>query len=1033
MKGWFWIIALCLSTSALAQVTSPTHVAQTFIVDNPGDAPADSVPVFFPRTLRAAIQCANFTPALDEIRFVAVGLIRPASALPNISQPILLDGRLGTAKIILDGSLIPPPPPGSAYLGLAVVGGASTVTDIEIKNFPSGGILLRGNNNVIRRCDIHNNGRLGLNLNAASSNRIVQNTIYGNAGQGMSLLVGSNGNRIDSNLIGTPDGFTRSPNNGTGVLIETRNNILLDNVISGNDGDGIELFASGSDTSKFNVIAYNYIGTERGGNAPLANNGTGIRALVSVADTICANQISGNTEDGIALSRPVRDMYIFDNLIGTHRRGDVAIPNSSGINSSGLNIVITNNTISGNLFEGIALQNYGRAFIKGNKIGTDSSGTDGLPNGTVGIAIRSSTNHVIGGLLPGERNIISGNGTSGIEINGLAASGNIVEGNYIGTDRTGMVAVSNGANGVIITQGSFNDTIRSNLISGNVGHGILVTPRFRQVPHDNLIVKNDIGTRVGGLTGLGNVGCGIAIINARNTMVGNGAVGDGNVISGNFLDGVLITGDTATANIVSGNLIGLAADGQGTIPNRGAGVTILNAANNEIGDNLAQAANYIAGNIGPGVWLFGEGTTSNIITNNLIGIGVGGFVRPNSSGIVIDGAQGNFIGSGPIGAPQNTIAHNAGDGVQVLTTARRNFIRFNSIFSNNELGIDLGNDGVSANDPLDADTGPNELQNYPRLLFAALGTNPRVYGSLQSTPLAEFEIDLYSNAICDPTNHGEGQTYLASVTVTTDAFGNARFLSPIPPIPMTHMITATATDSNDNTSEFARCIPITVPGPYADLAVTVTDSADTVDRADTLLYRLRVFNDGPEAATGIIVSDTLSPRVTYLADSTTHGTCTYSNGILTCTIPRLEPFEEARIRVIARADSIGIAINKARITSSTLDFNPLNNTDFDTTYVRLLTAIGSHFDIPTEFQLYQNYPNPFNPSTTITYKIPNANHITLMVYDVLGREVATLVNELKQPGKYEVQWDAKNFSSGLYFYRMAAGTFVETKKLLLLR
>jgi hypothetical protein len=89
--------------------------------------------------------------------------------------------------------------------------------------------------------------------------------------------------------------------------------------------------------------------------------------------------------------------------------------------------------------------------------------------------------------------------------------------------------------------------------------------------------------------------------------------------------------------------------------------------------------------------------------------------------------------------------------------------------------------------------------------------------------------------------------------------------------------------------------------------------------------------------------------------------------------------------------------------------------------------------IPHAFKLEQNYPNPFNPSTTIRYQVPTQSHVTLKVFDVLGREVATLVNEAKEPGTYTVQWDAAGVSSGVYFYRLKAGDFVQTRRMMVMR
>lgn len=89
--------------------------------------------------------------------------------------------------------------------------------------------------------------------------------------------------------------------------------------------------------------------------------------------------------------------------------------------------------------------------------------------------------------------------------------------------------------------------------------------------------------------------------------------------------------------------------------------------------------------------------------------------------------------------------------------------------------------------------------------------------------------------------------------------------------------------------------------------------------------------------------------------------------------------------------------------------------------------------IPKNFDLSQNYPNPFNPSTTIEYSIPKDANVTMKIYDVLGKEVATLVNEQRSAGTYIINWNASNFSSGLYFYRITAGEFTDTKKMFLIK
>lgn len=97
------------------------------------------------------------------------------------------------------------------------------------------------------------------------------------------------------------------------------------------------------------------------------------------------------------------------------------------------------------------------------------------------------------------------------------------------------------------------------------------------------------------------------------------------------------------------------------------------------------------------------------------------------------------------------------------------------------------------------------------------------------------------------------------------------------------------------------------------------------------------------------------------------------------------------------------------------------------------TGVSERFPLPRIFQLDQNYPNPFNPTTTISFSIPTRSFVSLKVYDLLGREVAVVLSEELVAGKHERQWEAENLPSGVYFYRLQAATFVDTKKLVLLR
>jgi hypothetical protein len=104
-----------------------------------------------------------------------------------------------------------------------------------------------------------------------------------------------------------------------------------------------------------------------------------------------------------------------------------------------------------------------------------------------------------------------------------------------------------------------------------------------------------------------------------------------------------------------------------------------------------------------------------------------------------------------------------------------------------------------------------------------------------------------------------------------------------------------------------------------------------------------------------------------------------------------------------------------------------------TTVLRTAVASEREMALPAEHWLGQNYPNPFNPSTAIAFSLPRAGHVTLKVYDILGKEIATLVDQHLSIGRHEAIWDAGSVESGVYFYQLRAGEFVATKKLILMK
>ena len=206
----------------------------------------------------------------------------------------------------------------------------------------------------------------------------------------------------------------------------------------------------------------------------------------------------------------------------------------------------------------------------------------------------------------------------------------------------------------------------------------------------------------------------------------------------------------------------------------------------------------LAGSNVDGFLIFSDGTT-------LRGLTIKNF---SGAGVLLDYGERSG-GSGPNVIENNTITGNGKEGVMV-SSSQQATIRRNSIYNNGLLGIDLGGDGVTPNDVGDPDAGPNLYQNYPVLLRAARDQDLAVDGRLNSLSNLDFTLDFFASTTCDPTGFGEGQRYLSSKRVATDAAGNARFAFRLPPPPPVGypFITATATDENGNTSEFSQCIVV---------------------------------------------------------------------------------------------------------------------------------------------------------------------------------------------------------------------------------
>ncbi len=602
-------------------------------------------------------------------------------ALANSGQGIVIKAGARMTRVGTDGDGVSDSDERNVISGNDVTGvyiwGSGTTQSVVAGNYigtdVTGTIALgNGGNGVLINLSASNNviGTDGDGMNDASEG----NVISGNLSVGVNITgAGTDSNVVAGNYIGTDvSGTLVLGNSLDGVIISQGaqfNRIGTDgsndaynanerNIISGNDRFGVQILNSGTSN---NVVAGNYIGTDVSGSLPVGNavhgvvitNGASANIIGTngdgMGDAVEGNVISANLVVGVNITQAgTDDNVVAGNLIGTNAAGTSALGNGNtgvtvsggaknnriGTNSDGVSDDLERNIISGTTdSHGVAIRDAGTEgnVVAGNYVGTDINGTAALGNGAVGIAVyAAAANNLIGGVLPAARNVISGNGSEGVRIVQAGTNGNRVQGNYIGTDWTGTAALGN------LTQGVNIYATASGNIIGTDGDGV-----------------NDAS--------------------------------EGNVISGNQSNGVNISGVGTQYNIVAGNWIGTDHTGSFALGNTFNGVQMAGgASNNWVGTNGddhgdANEGNLISGNQGSGVNITQAGTDWNVIAGNLIGTNADGSLPLGNAATGVEihvGASQNFVGT---------------DGNGVSDDLERNVI------SGNLLGVQIRDAGSDSN------------------------------------------------------------------------------------------------------------------------------------------------------------------------------------------------------------------------------------------------------------------------------------------------------------------------------------------------
>lgn len=647
---------------------------------------------------------------------------------------------------------------------------------------------------------------------------------------------------------------------GTGLHLEAANLTVRGLAITGfTNKVYIHPFASNV------IIRCNYIGllpngTRGSGNSPgvlVEAPGTVIGGL----DSGEGNVISGNTF-AVWTFNGSTHTSVRGNFIGTNPTGMAIIANDRGINhinGTGTWRDITRNLIAGSTFSEISVDaddvvtgSNGQILIQRNVIGynrTQSAKLQASSASAILFATGGISNVLIGGDASSQGNVI-GSLQAGVELNGV--SNITLQGNTIaGSGTVGVVL--NGVNGATI--GGTTAGL-GNIIGGNGTEGLLLNGGSTNIT----IMGNTIGTAtIAGSTG-DNASHGIALDNVSNIAIGNGTASGRNLIAGNRRRGIQGSG-TNSAITINGNYIGTDLTGNAAVANgQNEGASRKDAISFDSGSssNIAILNNVIGGYNGALVEFFNTSVTGITIQGNNLGVGADGtsqIVSANSEDLIYIGGspraytnvliggsaagQGNAIAfssrsgirlqsSGTnIQAIGNTIRNNTRNGIYLINATSAALLG-NRIFANGLIGIDLGENGVTPNDPGDADSGANDLLNFPEAIRAIVsGANQLGYNFTLDAPAAAngYRIEFFASSAADPSGHGEGERFLGAVDIT-HAGGAQSFtgtLATLEPISIGDIISATTTrrtasDTWDMTSEFSA---VAIADGVAQLSVTI--------------------------------------------------------------------------------------------------------------------------------------------------------------------------------------------------------------------
>jgi parallel beta-helix repeat protein len=595
-------------------------------------------------SLRAAIHTVNAgTPGSSwTIQFQVRGIITLSSSLPPVRRQAKIDATSGTGYS--GRPLVELNCNGKAGLRFAAGSAGSQLLGLAVDNARGDGVTLNASKITLnadyigldlfgRRAGNGGDGvyvspgssRNLIGLNRAAAVGVVSNVISGNGQDGL-VLDGSSGNTVVSNRIGTNRaGSVRIGNGQAGILITGR-----------------------SDGNEIGGTAFVDKATGQANN-PTGDKGTATPVFVVPP---LGNLVSGNRGDGIIIANRSSGNVLNGNFVGTTADGDYALGNGGDgvwiVNASYNSLIgckfvnnpfVYYNVVSGNGGNGVSVTNSNNVVVQGNFFGSAANNSSVVPNRLDGILVEgTSANTQVGGVIP-LGNVSAGNGANGIEVTDQAR-GFITFNTFGGLHAFGGAA-PNGNDGVLITSTGGDNTVRTNVMSGNTHNGIELAGNATGVTVDPNIAG--LNTKGNGL--LPNGGDGLLIDgNAHGNTIGGTtrSVIPQNTFSGNARYGVEITG-WAHNNTVFRSYIGAEILGTTALGNSRGGVLIGgHACLNAIGNFTHRPSNLISGNTGRGVTLL-PGTRLNRVVNNYIGLNRFGLPLRNSGIPILNLGRLNLI------------------------------------------------------------------------------------------------------------------------------------------------------------------------------------------------------------------------------------------------------------------------------------------------------------------------------------------------------------------------------------------------------